>query len=79
MPTYNGLGHLKICLPSLKLASYSQTEVILVDNNSTDETVQYVKKNFPKIKLLRKTQNYGYAKGNDIGFRAPWLASIPSV
>lgn len=68
MPTFNGMHHLKKCLPSIYKLPYPSYEIILVENNSTDETVAYVSKKYPKIKLVRAKENYGYAKGNDIGY-----------
>lgn len=66
---WNGKKHLKICLESLKLVNYSSLEVIVVDNNSTDGTVEMVEKSYPWVRLVKNKKNVGYAKGNNIGIR----------
>ncbi|MFC2025811.1 glycosyltransferase family 2 protein [Chloroflexota bacterium] len=56
--SYNSQPWLKICLPSLSKQNYTPYEIILVDNGSTDDSVQWVSKNFPAVKLvtLEKTR-----------------------
>lgn len=60
--TYNGMQWLPKCLSSV--GAYP---VIVVDNNSTDETVNYIKSNHPDINLLEQTQNLGFGAANNIG------------
>lgn len=60
--TYNGMLWLPRCLNSTK--SYS---VIIVDNNSTDGTVNYVLTNFPDIILIQQKINIGFGQANNIG------------
>ena len=64
--TFNGLEVLKKCLPSFMKIEYpaDRHEIILVDNASSDDTVNYIKKHFPKIKLVRNTTNLGYVAIN---------------
>jgi hypothetical protein len=67
---WNGKELLKRCLNSLfKLTNYQNYKVIIVDNGSTDGSVEYVKKNFPKADVLALNKNYGFAKGNNIGIK----------
>ena len=42
-------------------------EIIIVDNNSNDKSVDYIKKQFPRIKLIQNTSNYGFSKAVNIG------------
>lgn len=44
-------------------------EVLLVDNGSTDDSVQYVKERFPKVKVIELGKNYGFAEGNNRGLK----------
>jgi hypothetical protein len=64
---YNGLQHLQDCLPSITKTQYSNFEVILVDNGSTDRSVEFVKRNFPSINIVRCKRNSGAAGGYNIG------------
>ena len=58
---------LRTCLSSLEKLTYKPVEVVLVDNNSSDDSVGFVKKNFPWVKLIANHKNDGFAKGNNIG------------
>lgn len=60
--TYNGMLWLPRCLNSIKSNS-----VILVDNNSTDGTVDYVLNNFPEINIIEQKKNIGFGQANNIG------------
>jgi hypothetical protein len=51
----------------LKNQKFKKFETILVDNGSTDGSVEYVKKKFPEVKILPLDKNYGFSKGNNIG------------
>lgn len=42
-------------------------EVIVVDNNSTDDTVKYLKEHYPKVKLIVNSQNLGFGGANNQG------------
>lgn len=57
------------CLKSLKMTSYPNYKVILVDNGSTDGSVEYLKKVNPKMHILKLKRNYGYTEGTNVGWR----------
>jgi len=63
---YNGKHHLESCLESLLKINYNNTEIIIVDNNSTDDSVNFVSKNFPDVILIRLNENKGFAEPNNI-------------
>ena len=63
----NELEHLKTCLPSLMAQSYGDFSVFVSDNGSTDGSVEYVKSNFPGVKVVRNVGNVGFAEGNNQG------------
>lgn len=46
-----------------------EAEIIVVDNNSTDGSVEMIEKEFPQIKLIKNQQNLGFAAGNNIGIK----------
>ena len=64
---HNGLGHLKDALPSILKTNYSNYEVILVDNGSSDRSVEFVRRNFLSVKIVRSKRNLGAAGGYNIG------------
>jgi len=63
---YNGKLFLKKCLESLFDIDYNNFEVILVDNNSTDDSVDFVTKNYPSINLVKLDTNMGFAHPNNL-------------
>jgi GT2 family glycosyltransferase len=65
---YNGADVLPACLNSLaKFIPPDNCEIILVDNNSQDDSIKYVTENFPNIKLMRMSRNCGFGAGNNAG------------
>lgn len=64
---YNGKEHIEECLHSLKGQSYTDYEIVLVDNGSTDGSLEYVKENFPPVHVVPLDRNYGFAEGNNRG------------
>jgi GT2 family glycosyltransferase len=66
---WNGIRFLHNCLGSLSKIKYKNTEIIFVDNASIDDSVTYVKKNFPNIKILQNKENLGYAQGHEKAFK----------
>ena len=67
--TYNGLDHVKTCLESVLQTSYSPIEAIVVDNGSTDGTVQYLRQRFPSVNVVELNTNTGPATGFMAGVR----------
>ena len=63
---YNGKELLQKCLDSLLNVKYDNFEIILVDNNSTDGTVEFITKNHPSIILIKLDSNKGFAEPNNI-------------
>ncbi|MBC7406607.1 MAG: glycosyltransferase family 2 protein [Candidatus Parcubacteria bacterium] len=64
---YNGKKWLDKCINSLEQQTYTHLEIIIVDNGSTDDSVLYIKKNFPSVNLVQSRQNLGFAGGNNLG------------
>lgn len=65
----NGQHFLPDCLSSLANQTYPNIQTILVDNNSSDNSIEYVEKNFPKVTIVKNKKNDGYAEGNNKGYR----------
>ncbi len=70
IPNWNGLEFLKACLPSLESQSYRNFEVIVVDNGSTDGSVEYIKKNFSKFRLIELSKNVGFSPAVNLGIKS---------
>jgi len=69
---FNGKELLERCLTSLLTTNYPNFEIIVVDNASTDGSVQSIKKLFsscPSIKIVENHENSGHAEGCNIGAR----------
>ncbi len=57
------------CLESIKQITYPNYWVLLVDNGSTDGSVEYFKTRYHNIEIIENKNNVGYAEGNNIGIR----------
>lgn len=66
---WNGKDLLDECLGSLAEQTDKRFEVLLVDNGSVDGSIAYVKQAFPWVKVLALPENFGFAKGNNLGIR----------
>ncbi len=65
---YNVRYFLELCIKSVQAATLNiPSEIIVVDNQSTDGSCQMVKTLFPKVILIENKKNYGFSKGNNIG------------
>lgn len=60
---WNGRNFLQQFLPSVLASTYGNLRVIVADNASTDDSVQFVEQTFPSVELLTSKENYGFAKG----------------
>ena len=66
--TYNGMKWYDKCFGSLKNSSIP-IHTIVIDNASTDNTISYIKKNYPDIYLIESNKNLGFGKANNIGIK----------
>jgi GT2 family glycosyltransferase len=63
----NERHHLERCLPSVCNQSYPAYDVIVVDNNSTDGSTEYISEHFPEVRLIQSRENLGYPGANNLG------------
>lgn len=69
IPNYNGCEHLEDCFKSLRGQTYKEFNIILVDNNSSDDSVQFTKQNYPECSIIGLEKNYGFAKAINKGIK----------
>ncbi len=67
IPNYNGKHYLYDCLTSLSNQSFTDFEVVVVDNASVDGSVDFIKTNFPKFKVIENSSNLGFSKAVNQG------------
>lgn len=65
IPNYNGCHFMKDCLPTL-----GDVPVIVVDNGSTDDSVSFLKENYPGVQLIENETNRGFCGASNQGIRA---------
>jgi GT2 family glycosyltransferase len=66
---YNSKNLLTNCVESILKSTYKNYEIIVVDNNSKDQSQKKCKEQFNQIKLIQNTENLGYCEGNNVGIR----------
>lgn len=77
IPTYNGLEHLKVCFDSLLnqivdnkiLILKKDFRIVLVDNGSSDGTIDYIEANYKDVEIIKLDRNYGFAKAVNEGVK----------
>ncbi len=60
---WNGKKYLEQFLPSVCASTYSNKRIIVADNASTDDSIEFLKNNYPSIEIIINTTNEGFAKG----------------
>lgn len=65
---WNGVGFLEQFLPSVT-AFAQEAEVVIIDNASTDASVCFLAEHYPKIRIIRLDENYGFAEGYNKGLQ----------
>ena len=67
------------CLRSLEKVTHPNINLVLIDNGSTDGSVNLIKKEFPNIEIIQSKENLGYAGGNNYGFKNVKIQSEYSI
>lgn len=60
---WNGRQYLEKFLPSVLATNYENCQIIVADNASTDDSVQFLKAEFPQVEIISLEKNYGFAGG----------------
>nr|MBF0223659.1 glycosyltransferase family 2 protein [Desulfobulbaceae bacterium] len=66
---YNGKQHLEYCLPSMAATQYDNCHIVLVDNGSTDGSLEFTRENFKDVIILENGANLVWAGGNNAGIK----------
>ena len=80
IPTFNRIEFLSHALDSVFSQSYAATEVIVVDDGSTDHTVEKLSPAYPSVRFLRQ-ENQGVSAARNFGIieaENPWIALLDS-
>ena len=64
---YNNKEYIFNCIESIKKSNYTNYEIIVVDNGSTDGSPERIEKELPDIKIIKLGKNLGFCKANNIG------------
>ena len=66
---WNGRRHLERYLPSVVAHTEGDAEVVVADNGSTDDSLQWLRLNYPDVRVMRLDRNYGFAGGYNRALR----------
>lgn len=66
--TYNAMPWAEKCFTSLRKSSIP-SDVIVVDNGSTDGSQDYIRTHFPEVELIENKENLGFGRANNIGLK----------
>lgn len=66
--TWKGMKWIEKCLTSIQASKYP-VSTIVIDNNSPDETPDYIEKNFEGVILVRSDKNLGFGQANNLGMK----------
>lgn len=67
--SFNSKEYIPDCISSLSKQSYKKFNTILIDNNSSDNSIQIVNSKFPQVITICNDANYGFPKACNIGFK----------
>ena len=66
---WNGKNFLKDFISPLIKYTPDWAEIVVADNASTDDSIKFVRENFPQIRIIVNEENYGFAKGYNVALR----------
>ena len=69
IPNYNGKHFMEPCLASLREQTCQDYKVLVVDNASTDGSLEYMKEHYPEIEVIALDKNYGFSKAVNVGIQ----------
>lgn len=79
IPNWNGRRLLKMCLDSLREQTFSDFRTIIIDNGSSDKSVEFVRRYYPEVEVIRFNANRGFSIAVNAGINAtenPYVAVL---
>jgi len=76
---WNGRDDLTVCLRALEAQTDRDFETIVVDNGSSDDSIEMLRRDFPWVRLVEAGENLGFAEGCNRGIeeaRGEWIATL---
>jgi len=70
IPNWNGRDLLKTCLSSLKRQTYQDFEIIVVDNGSSDDSIQFIESFYPEVRICKLQYNNGFCVAVNCGIKS---------
>lgn len=67
IPNWNGIQYLEVCLSSLRRQTFIEFNTIVVDNGSTDGSIEKIISDFPEVELIAFDSNEGFSKAVNQG------------
>jgi GT2 family glycosyltransferase len=66
---YNGRGYLQRFLPSVMASTWPNLQIVVADNDSTDDSIAFIRAEYPSIRIIRNPTNEGFARGYNTALR----------
>lgn len=79
IPNWNGMEHLPECLSTLDAQEFTDFDVIVVDNDSADESCEWLARERPDVRVVARPDNGGFSKAVNEGIRrarGPYVALL---
>lgn len=67
IPNYNGIKYLDDCLSSLREQTFSDFRIVVVDNASTDDSIDFIERNYKEVETVKLDDNYGFSRAANEG------------
>jgi len=67
--TYNGFKWIDKCFSSLINSTILEHHILAVDNCSTDNSIEYIRENYPTVEIIQSKRNLGFGQANNLGIK----------
>jgi glycosyltransferase involved in cell wall biosynthesis len=75
---WNGIHNLNACLGSLLSVDYPNHKMLLIDNNSQDDSVFIMKEYYAAVQIIAYSKNVGFTEGRNVDIRHIWRTAHDS-